>query len=103
MSTDIQLFREDTYIGRLTSQGRQKPRFDIEQLSCHQRIEHNISRPSNAVEVWSSKFVKVVNSKHPKSLRSSRTKIKNAKILLEKLCAGKKIARPKKFHYQKLN
>ena len=56
---------EDTYIGRLTSQGRQKPRFDMEQWSCHQRVRNDLPRTNNAVESWNSNFVKLVNGKHP--------------------------------------
>ena len=97
---------EDTYIGRLTSQGRQKPKFDMEQWSCHQRVKNDLPRTNNAVEGWNSNFVKLVNSKHPsfpKLIEKFQDEQKNAEILLEKMCAGQKLARPKKAKYQKLD
>ena len=37
---------EDAYIGRLTSQGRQKPRLDMERWSCHQREKTTFPAPT---------------------------------------------------------
>ena len=76
---------EDTYIGRLTSQGRQKLTFDMAQWSCHQRVKNCLSDTNNAVESWNINFEKLVESKHHSfSKRSSNTdkkKIYRKKIL----------------------
>ena len=46
---------KDTYFDRLTSQGRrQKPRLDMEQWSCHQKVKNDLHRTNNAVESWNS-------------------------------------------------
>ena len=92
---------EDTYTGRLTSQGRQKPIFDMEQWSCHQRVKNDLPRTNNAEEGWNSNFVKLVNSKNPsfpKLIEKFQEVRKNAEILLEKMCAGQKVIRPKKLN-----
>ena len=93
MSEQSQLFFsyfEDTYFDRLTAQERQKPRFDMEQWSCHQRVKNELPRPNNAVEGWNSNFVKLVNNKHPSFVKLI-DKIKDEqKTLLEEFSQDKK-------------
>ena len=78
----------------------------MEQWSCHEIVKNDLPRTNNAVEGWNSNFVKLVNSKHPsfpKLIEKFQDEQKNAEILLEKRCAGQKVARLKKAKYQKLD
>ena len=99
---------EDNYVGRLSAANgtRQKPRFDVDSWSCHQRVITARPRTNNAVEGWNSNFVKLVNGKHPsfpKLIEKFQDEQKNAEIFIEKMCAGQKVSRYKKPLYVKLD
>ena len=99
---------EVNYVGRLSAANgtRQNPRFDFDSWSCHQRVITGRPRTNNAVEDWNSNFVKLVNGKHPsfpKLIEKFQDEQKNAKILIEKMCAGQRVSRYKKPFYVKLD
>ena len=97
---------EDNYIGRLTSTGRQKPRFDPNMWSCRERVLLDKGRTNNAVEGWNGAFVKLVNCKHPsfpKLIEKFKDEQKNAEVLVEKMCAGQKVQADKKKKYAKID
>ena len=97
---------EDTYICRLTSQGRQKPRFDMAQWSCHERVKNDLPRTNNAVEGWNSNFVKLVNSKHPsfpKLIEKFQDEQKKCGNTVAKNVRRTKNSQTQKAKYQKLD
>ena len=65
-SQSIFNYFDDTYVGRLTSQGQKKLRFDNTAIEFPLK-KNNDERPltNNAVEGWNNFFVKLVKSKHP--------------------------------------
>jgi len=64
--SNLIIYFEDTYIGRVNRRGRKiPPLFPIAIWNCYFLIEKDIPRKNNAVEGWHNSFNSLLNSVHP--------------------------------------